>query len=335
MVKGCLALVFCFVAAAVANSMLLPERWDFERILYAPALALLLTMTVAALWSVKTALRRLWMSRRDPQRWGDGEVVAHSGELRPLRETLRSPVTQKPVLLYEMKSVHPYYNSKWKRMEERIDLGSLAMAPCALYTAAGMLRVIGMPPLVHFKTREYDNEPYREHAAHFIAAREWKRYEPSIRGAMTALRDMYDNGEAATEQHTVSPSSKLPVPLQKEQDQPVRHRVPDEIQDMAKRLHRLLKQQKAILRETIVEPGSTVTVFGVFRADIRAIDIGGGLLTVQRGMYPGSLPAIVRGNLLRSSLSSVVFGLATATAHYGLYRGDGGWLRWLVEWAGL
>jgi hypothetical protein len=336
---GCLLLLLTFAGTAVAEWVYFPEHLATHRWPGTLLLAFLVMLTAAAIGSLGSWFVRLRLGRKSPQLWRDGEFVAVSGELRPLREPLRAPASQTEAVIYNFQVYRPAETGTKSFTPEsrkaRVDAGSLGMAPCAVYTQSGAVRLVGLPTLVRFPQQSYEGDKERRSAALHMASQEWRRGEAfSLLAVEEALR-MYATDAPAAQQNYMNPYCQLPLVVAPDSGEGSNasrpRRDPAEIEDLAARIHRLLKQQRARLDETVVEPGTVVTAFGHYSASVGAVDVGDGLRQWKRLLEPGDFQRVSAQALRRALAGIAIFGTLMVLAHKSVYFGEARWLLWLAE----
>ncbi|MCW5962957.1 MAG: hypothetical protein KIT83_02875 [Bryobacterales bacterium] len=331
--KGCVFFLVLFGACFVVEWVLLPQAAEPYRWQFSIALAFLVTLVVSQLWSLWHSLGRWRLSHKDQAAWQNGDLVAASGPLQPLRLSLKAPVSGRDVVIYEFQVLRPSENRK-SEDSERIEVVSYGMAPCGVYTNTGMLRLTGFPILIYFPKTTFAAKDELKQAARHIAANRWTRKGGSIRESIQQLMSLYSAADASTEQHFVNPHSVLPVTIAEQDGALSQRRGEPDSPELTDRIHRLLRQQRATAQEIVIEAGTTVTVFGMYRADIRAIDVATALFNVNRALYPGSLNQVV-GRLVRNAaLGPLVVSALAASAHHFAFVDDGVWLRKLAGFVG-
>jgi hypothetical protein len=78
-----------------------------------------------------------------------------------------------------------------------------------------------------------------------------------------------------------------------------------------------LKSSRYQLKETVIEAGTEVTVFGTFQKSNRTLDVGSGLSKLSHGIFLGPAGKVVGRNVIKSLIATLLFG---AAAGYGQYR---------------
>jgi hypothetical protein len=323
---GCIFFLLLFLAAFGVEWFLLPQAAEPYRWQFSLALAFLVTLALSNLWGLLHALGRLRLVSRDPSRWQDGERVAVSGEIRPLRHSLKAPASGRDVVVYEFQVLRPDYNAKNTRTQHG-ELTSYGMAPCGIYTGASMVRLIGFPKLTAFPPQSFTSDAHRQRVAPYIASRHWVRRGRSIGDAIDHLQGIYNSPTESMEEHFARPDGVLAIPTLADHGAPAATQRQPVDASLADRILAELVSRAIWMRELVIEAGSTVTAFGVYRANLMAVEVSAPLHDVDRGVYPGAAGRVIGGLAAKALLTLLVMLAITGGAHYAALANDGELLR--------
>lgn len=345
--KGCVLFLVLFGAAYAVELQLLPPAGEPYRWIFALLLGFLVTLLLSSAWGLLHSFGRWRLARRDISTWRDHELVAVSGQLQPLRGALKAPFTLRDAVLYEYQVARPVQSSGKNQPSERIELSGMAMARCGVYTNSGVIQVTGVPAMTHVKQEQFVGVNFRQQAARYIAATRWRKHSGSLVQGFQEMVTSLSSPDAETKQDHAHRDTHLPVLLSDDHsnastevsstggrgpgDPGVGAPAPG---SLAERIDRLLQQANAKFRERVVEAGATVTLFGMYRANTRTIDMTNDMFDSNRALYLGSLQQVVGKLIVKAFLGLVFVSGITVAAHYGAFYESGHYLDKIADFIG-
>jgi hypothetical protein len=138
------------------------------------------------MWISVSSLQGAFSSARDAMRvssessfggfggeqFEDDATVTVVGHIRAIGSPLRAPFSGKPAILYSYDIDHISHSSD--STSEVKDYSGFALAPCAIDSPHGSVRILGFPMMEGFPKTSYDDETGRKNAAAYLAATELK-----------------------------------------------------------------------------------------------------------------------------------------------------------------
>src|SRR4051794_30126460 len=106
------------------------------------------------------------------EQFADDELATVVGHIRAVGSSLRAPFSGKAAVLYSYDIDHTAASSEGT--SEVKDFSGFALAPCAIDSPHGSVRIFGFPLLEGFPKRSYDTEEGRKNAAAYLASTEQK-----------------------------------------------------------------------------------------------------------------------------------------------------------------
>jgi hypothetical protein len=102
------------------------------------------------------------------EQFEDGATVTVVGHIRAVGTSLRAPFSGKPAVLYNYDIDH--ISPSDEGTSETRDYSGFALAPCAIDSAHGSVRIFGFPMLEGFPKTSYDSVEGRKNAAAYLEA---------------------------------------------------------------------------------------------------------------------------------------------------------------------
>ncbi|HEV7426074.1 MAG TPA: ankyrin repeat domain-containing protein [Thermoanaerobaculia bacterium] len=100
------------------------------------------------------------------EQFADDAMATVVGHIRPVGSSLRAPFSGKPAVLYSYDIDH--YSHTSEGSSETKDYSGFALAPCAIDSPHGSVRIFGFPLLEGFPKRPYDSDEGRRNAAAYL-----------------------------------------------------------------------------------------------------------------------------------------------------------------------
>ncbi len=330
--SGCIVFLLVLLVAFGIEWVLLPQAAEPYRFQFSMALAFLVTLVTSNLWGLWHAVGRMRLASKDPSRWRDGERVAISGEIRPLRRGLQAPVSGVDAVAYEFQAIRRVTGSK--NNADVVELHGYGMAACGIYSGTGMVRLLGFPKLQSFRHQDFDGGADRQRAAQYVAQRQWTQKAGSMGAAFQQLNGVYSATQDTTEEHFARAGCAIPAEIVPENQTPPQQYTREASPDSVARIYSALQSQAITLRETVIGAGSTVTAFGIYRTAQMGIEVSGSLLDVHCAVLPGPMGKVVGSLVWKALLTLLVMGALATAAHYVAWVRDGELLRSVVDFLG-
>jgi hypothetical protein len=102
------------------------------------------------------------------EQFADDTIVTVVGHIRAVGSSLRAPFSGKPAVLYNYDIDH--ISQRSDDSTDVKDYSGFALAPCAIDSPHGSVRIFGFPLLEGFPKRSYDTEEGRRNAAAYLEA---------------------------------------------------------------------------------------------------------------------------------------------------------------------
>jgi hypothetical protein len=305
-VKGCLALIVLFFALAIAEYFALrytPLSGSYGLPLVSAATV---SISIASLWGMLTALTRKRALGVPPDRWTDGDFVGFSGRIVSEGSPLAAPASGEASAIYE-------YELKCSRQsgDDEVNVTAvqgMGMAGCRVESGANAFRLIGFPILAQVPKSRLDDLGSLERIAAHLLRSDVRPKPENIAATLRSLGEVLADADGIVhfDQH-----AHLDLDLG-----PYKERQAADPQAAAAELGAFLEGDAFFVDETLIRDGAEVTVFGAFRGAARAIDIGSGLQNVSRGLSLGAPGgAGSRAELVRAAVTCVVVLAITAALH--------------------
>jgi len=318
--KGCLFLLCLWIALSLAYHHLSRETWLAGH-WYIPVLvALSAVLFVANIMNLWSSLAHQRAAARPPERWRDGDLVGVSGRIQLVGAELSAPFSGEPaaVVEYEVKKIRR--GSAGRSSTTVAEYQGWLMGPCAIFTLRGPVSLIGFPALGFFRKQRLDAGAWRR-AATYLASAAIEKYPPfpeSLKFISERLRvtsEMIRINFADPEARLLDDvRGVVEADSAHDDEEPGHSPVQAAESSSAEGLFEHLTRQGYTLHERGIPNGSEVTAFGTWRAERRALDVGG-FTMFRHQLHPGDLDRVVTKRLSRAFFGMLFWGSTAACLH--------------------
>lgn len=325
MKKSCLLLLVILAASSAGYWLLLKPTVLADKWWIPLLLGLGVTLVVTNFLGVFQALRFKRASLRPISEWKDGSLVCVSGRLTA-SDPVRAPFSDVPsgIVEYEIKHIVKSGDSS----NTQIEYSGFLMRPCAIQTQRGAVKIIGFPLLAHARGEDHSDGDAFRRAGEFLTTTTFKEQGKNPLEALRELNAVLSDDDGIVNAHFTAAGSWL-------------HKADDHGDDLeddtesavdriaetspaAKVVSERLLEKGFILHETAIKVGEEITIFGTFRKQKNAVDVGGGMQNISHQLHRGRSSAVVGKTLTKSLIASIVWTAITVA---------GNW--WVLQAAGL
>ena len=288
MKKGCLFLLFVWVAVAGAYGYFLRET-EIHHMWWIPILfGLGAAMIMGNIQGIFLALKQKKASRLSPHQWKDGDYVVTSGRISATRSPISAPFSGTPscIVEYELK----------RGDNPAGDYMGFLMTPSVIMTNQGSAKIVGFPMLAEITgSPVMDDEAYTRAGLYFSQC----KFEKKATNPFTLISQLNavladDDGEVKAD---FCDSKATLHQVESTNADEISQEITERILDSGYRLE-----------ETLIKHGDEVTVSGTYRQAKQAIDIGSGIKNITHSLKLGSVSASTSKLLTQSIITIIIIG---------------------------
>lgn len=289
MKKSCLFILFVWIAVALGYIQLF-KGTELETLYWIPVLfGLAAAMIVGNIQGVFLALKQRKAAATPFGQWKDGDFVVVSGRISAIRTPIAAPFsgTSSCVVEYEVKlgdTPGGYYSG-------------FLMAPSAVMTNQGSVRLVGFPMLVEIPKETYRDTASYKRAGEYFANCKFEKKDGNPLKLISQLSAVLsdDDGEVKADFY----DKKMSLHVLEEVD-PGEEKI-----TLAEQIHIGLEGGGYDLEEIVIKNGDEVTASGTYRQAKQAIDIGSGIKNLTHSLKLGTV-AYSTASMLRNSLVTLI-----------------------------
>ena len=320
MKKGCLFLLCLWIALSLAYHHLSRDTWLAEH-WYIPVLvALSAVLFVANIMNLWISFAHQRAAARPPERWRDGELVGVSGRIQLIGAELLAPFSGEPAAVVEYEVKRTRRSSARRSATTVAEYQGWLMGPCAIFTLRGPVTLIGFPALGFFRERRLEASAWRRAATYLASAS--IETPPPFPGRLKFISERLPADSEMFRLNVADPEATLLDDVSGVVEAGSDHAAEDQAHSpiqgakapSADGLFEHLTRQGYTLHERSVPNGGEVTAFGTWRAERRALDVGG-FTVLRHQLHPGDLGRVVTKRLRRAFFGMLFWGSTAACVH--------------------
>lgn len=317
MIIGCLVPIAAFAIALVFHLERLHEPEIPNATLVAVALAFGWAVTAGCLHGLVTAGIRAAQPETTTSQRKEGASVRIGGRVRPMADTLRSPIGRQEAVAYQY-AAHHVTRQRSGKLARQAGFRGLDTVPCFLETASGHLPIRGFPLLTHFPERRYQGDEACRSAAELVIERNW-----SPTGSLPTLNPFelektFSDRLQALPLDMMTPAAESELQLGPER--------PD-----VERIKDALSKGNWRFSERVIAPGEEVTVIGTYSMNPPGLDVSFGIRKAEHGIHPGLPSRLAMRKLVHALVAFLFFAGSAVALHWLVYDGNGARYRDLLE----
>lgn len=331
MKRGCLFLLFCWIALGVADYFMLKGS-ELESEYWLPVvLSLLVVLTLTNLQGIIITFAQKRASSIPFHQLRDGQLVGTSGIIQSSGQTLLAPFSGQRVVMAE------YDVKRTVRTGENhqsvSDFRGMMAVPCTINSTRGSMKIVGFPLFANFKPKQMLEIEEYIRAACYLAAANLRKLSKNPLTIIKELNAVLKDNDGIVQADFISTDVSIPDDYAKQhqnsfqsEDEDIEEQKILEAEDRTasqalkndreRNFYRYLRNGAFELLETTVPDGAEVTVFGSYRAESSAIDIGNGLQNLKHQIHPGKIDQVLAAQFRKSLIMTVIFAALTAGSHY-------------------
>jgi hypothetical protein len=327
MKKSCL-LFIAILAASFYGYMQLLKSTPLDHKIWIPALLSIgLAALVANVLAIFMALRQKSGASKPRSDWRDGELVGISGMIQAQRSPIVAPFSGANCAIVEYSIKKRVFTDDGSGGSELEIYNGFLMAPCIVQGMLGSVSLVGFPLTVNIPQETFgDDQAYRR-AANYLATASVVEKSSNPMTAIKQLNQVLadDDGQlradfcnAGETAHITEKDLPLNAPAQTESQE-----LNEQPPTPADEIFNNLRNASNILSERALKNGTEVTVFGTYRAQKQALDIGSGLTNLSHTIQLGSLSANTSKNIRKAVIASIVWALIVGAGNYFVLKSIG------------
>lgn len=300
MKKSCLFILFVWIAVAFAYLQLF-KGTELESLYWIPVLfGLAAAMIVGNIQGVFMALNQRKAAATPFGQWKDGDFVVVSGRISAIRSPITAPFsgTSSCVVEYEVKlgdTPGGYYSG-------------FLMAPSAVMTNQGSVRLVGFPMLVDLPKEIYiDTDSYKR-AGEYFANCKFEKKDGNPLKLISQLSAVLSDDDGEVKADFYDKNMSLHVLEEVEPG--------EESITLAEQIEIGLEAGGYDLEEIVIKNGDEVTASGTYRQSKQAIDIGSGIKNLTHSLKLGTVNYSTGAMLRNSFVTLIIIGGIFVTANW-------------------
>ncbi len=320
---GCLFLLFLWAALSGAYFYLL-QGTELEMQYWLPVvLALSVVIAIANFQGILLAISQKRASKKSPHEWRDGELIGISGQVKALRAPVIAPFSGKPCVILEYEISRT--TGTGKNRTNSIDFTGMLMAPCAVHTSRGPVRLVGFPLIPQTSHERIENPADLGRAGKYLATTQFKERTKNPLALLKELNEILADDDGDLKADFRNPGA-FPTELEDDYDDDLDESAkppiasvaerPDELNARANLISARLSDESYTLTETLIPNGAELTVFGTYLAGRKVINIGSGLKNLKHQIHLGAIDSVLAKQFRRAIVWTLLFGTASLAAHW-------------------
>lgn len=321
MKKSCFLLLAALIAGFVGYYFLL-RGTELDGKLWIPGLfGLGVALIFGNLQGLFLAISQRSASSKPQNQWRDGDFVAVSGRIQTLRSPIVAPFSGEAAAIveYDVKTGGDSQGTS----KSIGDYSGFLMAPCAIQTMQGSVRVVGYPLLTDLPEDIYDDEASFLRAAEYLSKCNFKEKASNPLTLLKQLNEVLEDDDGdlkvdfCAKGATIHIQGALPEitkpmvsPDDDESDEDDGEGDDREYASLSpnERIAARLADSGYFLEETIIKNGAEVTAFGTYRLNKQAVDVGSGLKNISHTLKLGTVASVTGKTIRQSLIGLVIFG---------------------------
>jgi hypothetical protein len=287
-----------------------------------PLLSLSVVSFFGNLQGIYFAIRQKMAAGRPETQWKDGEFVGCSGRVQALSAPIEAPFSGKKAVIveYELKRVVRSGDSDSKVK----CINGMLMTPCAVQTKRRSVKLVGFPLMANMTPEILSDETCYQNAARYILNTKFEELPANPIAIIKKLGELLADEDGDLKADFKDKKFYLDQAFDEEwenEDKPEGAEiVPVDPAARQENVYKALIGDSYDLEENTIEQGQEVTVFGTYRANRQAIDIGSGLKNLQHTIQKGKLEEVIFKNLRKSIIFTIIFGGICIYSHIYVAR---------------
>ncbi len=277
-----------------------------------PLLALSVVLFLSNLQGVYFAIRQKILSGKNESQWKDGDLIALSGRVQAIGDPLIAPFSERRAVMVEYSVKYTTQSSSDSSSSTTTKtLDGMLMTPCIIQTSRRSVRIIGFPIFANIHPQIFSDESHYRNAVKYILSNKFEEMPANPLKILSQLNEILadDDGDLKANFR----NKNFDLDILNESDDGENTASTSEIEES---LYQTLISKPYDLEETCVENTAQVTIFGTYRAAKQAVDIGSGLKNIQHAIHLGKIEDVIRKNLIKSFIFTLIFGGISAAAHF-------------------
>ena len=324
MKKGCLLSLFILIGGFFGYSYLL-KGTDLESKVWVPALlALGAAIVFANLFGIVQALAQARAAKRPRSEWRDGDLVAVSGPIHPLRAAVTAPFSGSAAAIVEYTIKRASTGESTNSIN---DYQGFLMTACGVYSSDGIVRIIGFPLLGENMSTVVPSDPVvLRRAAEYLSQCKFMQQASNPIKALKQLAEVLSDDDGVVRADFCKGGSAhlidddVEVESEDEVDTAAGQLQPSAetptVKDPITAISEALSDYAYVFEEKLIRAGEEVTAIGTYYASKQSIDIGSGLKKLAHSLQRGAVTQVTARNLRRSVIASLFWGAVVAAGNW-------------------
>lgn len=287
-------------------------------------LALAVAGFIGNLHGLYFAIRQKISAKKPVSQWRDGDFIVVGGRVQATRPLI-APFSGREAVIVEYDVQRTI--SKGDSKVSRSDFSGMLMTPCTVQTRRGAVKLVGFPLLATTLPDRLEEESHFRNAAHYLAGANFEAKGSNPLKIIKQLNEALKDDDGDVNVNTKDDDAFSLVPEQTEEFKETIHdtqslmQLPSQDRTAEEQhIYEQLTTRGYWLEETIIPQGAEVSVFGTYRANRQAIDIGSGMQNLQHAIRLGELNQVIAKNFRNAFIGTVIFAAITFYSH--LYVAD-------------
>ena len=324
MKKGCLLLLLVLAGSFYGYFQLL-KGTSLEQQYWIPALlAVGAAALVGNLHGIFLALAQKSGASKSRGEWRDGDLVGLSGMIQAQRSPITAPFSGASAAIVEYSIKEKVSGDDGAESQTEIYSGFL-MAPCTVQSMRGSVKLVGFPLMTRIAQETFSEDDSYRRAAEYLSKAILVTKSSNPIAAIKQLNQVLTDSDGDVKADFCSAGAKAHEVSTDVQE--LRNDRDDSFagEDLEKKklpassmdeIFYNLKYSGLVLYENAIKNGTEVTVFGTYRAQQQALDIGSGLTNLSHSIQLGSLTSVTTKNLGKVVLSSIIWAAIVAAGNW-------------------